>query len=92
MVSRRLPHRGSGWRALLPGALVVAIGVHAMYQFTTWFLGPKLANATDTYGLLGITATMLFWLYIFGRLVIGGATLNASLHDHRAGMTDQNEA
>lgn len=91
MVSGRLPHRGSGWRDLLPGAVVVAIGVHAMYLFTTWFLGPKLANATNTYGLLGVVATMLFWLYIFGRLVIGGATLNASLHDHRSSNTTPNE-
>jgi hypothetical protein len=47
-VSRRLPHRGSGWRELRPGAVLVAIGVHAMYLFTTWFLGPKLASATET--------------------------------------------
>lgn len=92
VVSRRLPHRGSGWRDLLPGALVVALGVHAMYLFMTWFLGPKLNNATDTYGLLGVVATMLFWLYIVGRLVISGATLNASLHDHHAGTTDAAEA
>ena len=83
-VSRRLPHRGSGWRDLLPGALVVAVGVHAFYLFTLWFLEPKLANATDTYGLLGVVATMLFWLYLVGRLVIGGATLNAALYDHRS--------
>lgn len=84
LVSSRLPHRGSGWRELLPGAVLVAVGVHAMYLFTTWFLGPKLASATATYGLLGVVGTVLFWLYIFGRLVIGGATLNASLHDHRS--------
>jgi uncharacterized BrkB/YihY/UPF0761 family membrane protein len=83
VVSAQLPHRGSGWRDLLPGALVVAVGVHGMYLFTTWFLGPKLASATATYGLLGVVATVLFWLYIFGRLVIGGATLNASVHDRR---------
>ncbi len=88
VVSARLPHRGSGWRDLLPGALVVAVGVHGMYLFTTWFLGPKLASATATYGLLGVVATVLFWLYIVGRLVIGGATLTASLYDHRARGTD----
>lgn len=84
-VSLRLPHRGVGWRDLLPGAVVVAIGVHGMYLFTTWFLGPKLASATHTYGLLGVVATMLFWLYVSGRLVIGSATLNVSVHDHRTG-------
>jgi len=95
LVSRRLPHRGSGWRELLPGAVLVAVGVHAFYLFTTWFLGPKLASSTSTYGILGVVGTMLFWFYIFGRLVIGGATLNASLHDHRiaeTGVTEVAEA
>lgn len=92
VVSRRLPHRGSDWRDLLPGAVVVAAGIHGMYLFTTWFLGPKLASATDTYGLLGVVSTLLFWLYIFGRLVIGGATLNASVHDHRTSKTSPPEA
>ena len=84
VVSGWLPHRGTGWRELLPGAVVVAVGIHAFYLFTLWFLGPKLNSATDTYGLLGVVATMLFWLYLVGRLVIGGATLNAALHDHRS--------
>lgn len=84
VVSRGLPHRGSGWRELVPGAVLVGIGVHAFYVFTAWFLGPKLDNATEVYGVMGVIATMLFWLYVFGRLVIGGATLNASLHDHRS--------
>jgi uncharacterized BrkB/YihY/UPF0761 family membrane protein len=84
VVSGWLPHRGSGWRELLPGAVVVAVGIHAFYLFTVWFLGPKLNSATDTYGLLGVVATLLFWLYLVGRLVIGGATMNAALHDHRS--------
>jgi membrane protein len=81
VASHWLPHRGSGWRGLLPGALVVAVGVHAFYLFTIFFLGPKLASATETYGVVGVFATLLFWLYLVGRLVIGGATLNASIYD-----------
>ena len=84
VASHWLPHRGSGWRGLLPGALVVAVGVHAFYLFTIWFLGPKLASATETYGVVGVFTTLLFWLYLVGRLVIGGATLNAALYDHRS--------
>jgi uncharacterized BrkB/YihY/UPF0761 family membrane protein len=84
VVSMRLPHRGSGWLVLLPGALLVAAGVHAFYLLTAWFLAPKLDSATDTYGLLGVVATWLFWLYLIGRLVIAGATLNAALLDHQS--------
>lgn len=86
VASHWLPHRGSGWRELLPGALVVAVGVHAFYLFTILFLGPKLASATETYGVVGVFATLLFWLYLVGRLVIGGATLNASLYDRRSAL------
>ena len=83
VVSSWLPHRGIGWRDLVPGAVLVAIGMQAFYLFATIFLAPKLANATQLYGLLGIAATVLFWLYVLGRLTIGAATLNASLYENR---------
>lgn len=82
-VSRLLPHRGVTWRGLAPGALLVAVGIQVFTIFTIWFLVPKLASATDRYGLVGVAATLLFWLYLIGRLVIAGATLNASLHEQR---------
>lgn len=84
MVSRVLPHRGGGWKDLVPGAVLLGIGAQAVYQFTTLLLTPKLANATQLYGLLGVTATALFWFYIVGRLMIGAATLNAALHEQRS--------
>jgi uncharacterized BrkB/YihY/UPF0761 family membrane protein len=85
VASRRLPHRGDGWLQLVPGAVLVAVGVQALHLFTTLFLGPKLTSATELYGALGIATTILFWLYIVGRLMIAGATLNASLHEQRSG-------
>jgi len=84
VASQRLPHRAVGWLELVPGAVLVAIGVQGLHLFTTLFLGPKLTSATELYGALGIATTILFWLYIVGRLVIAGATLNASLHEQRS--------
>ena len=92
LISRWLPHKGSGWRELLPGACLVAVGFQALYLFTTWFLAPKLDSATQLYGLVGVVSTFLFWLYIIGRLMIGAATLNASLDEHRAARTTDQEA
>lgn len=83
--SLRLPHRDLGWLKLLPGAALVAAGVQALHLFTTLYLGPRLTNSTELYGALGIATTILFWLYIVGRLVIAAATLNASLDEHRSG-------
>ena len=80
-VTSRLPHPGVGWAELVPCALLVGIGVQAFQLFATVFLAPKLANATQLYGLLGIVATALFWFYILSRLMIGGVTLNASVRE-----------
>ena len=84
VASRRLPHGDVGWMGLVPGAVLVAVGLEGLHLFTVYFLGPKLANATELYGVLGVVSTMLFWLYIGGRLVIGAATVNASLYEQRA--------
>ena len=86
--SRWLPHRGTSWTGLVPGALLVALGTQAFFAVTTWFLVPSISNATELYGLVGIVATALFWLYVLGRLTIGAATLNASLHEHVASSED----
>lgn len=85
--SRALPNRASGWRELVPGAAVVAVGLQAMHVFTAYFLGPKLTSATQLYGVIGIATTILFWFYIAGRLITTAATLNASLAERRSPPT-----
>jgi membrane protein len=82
--SRALPNRAASWRDLVAGAAVVAVGLQAMHLFTAYFLGPKLASATQLYGVIGITTTILFWFYIAGRLIITAATLDAALAERRA--------
>jgi uncharacterized BrkB/YihY/UPF0761 family membrane protein len=84
LATHKLPHRAAGWLDLLPGAVVVAVGMQAMHIFTAYFLGPKLTSATQLYGVIGIATTTLFWFYIAGRLIIAAATLNASLVERRA--------
>jgi len=81
LASRRLPHQGEGWAGLVPGAALIAVGVEAIHVFTVYFLGPKLVNATELYGVVGVVSTVLFWFYLTGRLIIGAATLNASLYE-----------
>ena len=82
-VSLLLPHRDVGWRALVPGALLVAIGFQALHVVTLWFAVPKLESSQSTYGPLGVVATLLFWGYLIGRLIVSAAILNASLYDER---------
>jgi uncharacterized BrkB/YihY/UPF0761 family membrane protein len=85
VASRYLPHEDVGWMGLIPGAALVAVGLEGLHLFTVYFLGPKLANATELYGVLGVVSTILFWLYIAGRLVVGAATINASLYEQSSG-------
>ena len=47
--SLRLPRGDLGWQELLPGVVLVAVGVQAMHIFTTLCLGPKLTHATELY-------------------------------------------
>ena len=68
---------------LARSSVLVAVGIQAFTIVTIWFLASKLASATALYGILGVAATFLFWLYILGRLFIAAATLNASLHEQR---------
>ena len=84
IASRHLPHPDVGWMGMVPGAAVVALGLQGLHLFTVYYLGPKLGSATELYGVLGVVSTILFWLYIAGRLVIGAATVNASLHEQRS--------
>ncbi len=54
-VSLHLPHRDAPWQALLPGALVVAIGFQVLHELVGNFLVPKLEKSTSLYGDLGAT-------------------------------------
>ena len=78
--SLRLPHRDASWRALLPGAILVAIGVQVLHGLIVEFLVPKLEKSTTLYGSLGAMTTILFFMYFAGRLVVTSPVLNSSLH------------
>lgn len=80
-----LPHANANWRALLPGAALVAIGHAAMQVATVLYFQPKLAKAPVLYGALGSAATLLLWLFLFARLFVAAAFLNATLWRRSSG-------
>jgi uncharacterized BrkB/YihY/UPF0761 family membrane protein len=74
-----LPHAGASWRALIPGAALIAIG-HAVLQVATiYYFAPKLTRAPALYGTLGSAATLLLWLFLIARAIVAAAFLNATL-------------
>jgi uncharacterized BrkB/YihY/UPF0761 family membrane protein len=81
---RGLPHAdGVTWRDLLPGALVVGIGVEALHLFTVVWIVRLIENKSESYGVLGTALALLFWAYVLGRVLTLSAVVNASRW-HRA--------
>jgi uncharacterized BrkB/YihY/UPF0761 family membrane protein len=87
-VSLRLPHGTASWQALLPGAFLVAVGFQVTHGLVVYLLGPKLEKATSLYGGLGVVATVLFFMWVVGRIVVTAPILNSSLHDELRGRDD----
>lgn len=78
-----LPHRANGLRELFPGAFLVAVGVQLIQIAVIFYFAPRLGRSEETYGALGVAATLLLWLYVMSRLFTGGTFLNATLWRHR---------
>jgi uncharacterized BrkB/YihY/UPF0761 family membrane protein len=79
LISDWLPHDDAPLRALMPGALLAAVGLQLLHLFAVFYVAAKLERASALYGGLGLAATFLFVLYIAGRLVISSAVVNAEL-------------
>lgn len=80
---RWLPGPDVPARDLWPGALLLGVGLQVMHLVGTLYLPGRLDRASDTYGTLGTAIVLLLWLYLFGRLMIAGGVLNATLRDLR---------
>jgi membrane protein len=80
-VSLHLPRRDAPWQALVPGALLVAIGFQVLHEAIGYLLVPKLEKSTSLYGGLGATTTLLFFMYMTALLVVTAPVLNSSLFD-----------
>jgi uncharacterized BrkB/YihY/UPF0761 family membrane protein len=78
-VSWKLPHAPCPARALIPGALLMAVGADVLQILTTYWIGYLVARKTSTYGAVGVALAVLLWVYILGRIMVGSAGLNAAL-------------
>jgi uncharacterized BrkB/YihY/UPF0761 family membrane protein len=83
-LSTQLAHRDVRWPALVPGALMVGVGLLFINIFNIYVTTRLVQGRADTYGALGIAAALLFSLVLVGRLIVLSAELNASLADRRA--------
>lgn len=80
---RWLPGPDLGPRDLLPGAILLAVGLHLMHLVGTLYLPGRIERASDTYGALGTAIVLLLWLFLCGRLMIVGGMLNDTMRQLR---------
>ncbi len=83
IVMKLLPNRAERWQDLLPGALVLALGIQCVQVAVVFYFAPKLERSSELYGVLGVAAVLLVWLYILARLATAAAFLNATLWERR---------
>lgn len=76
-----MPHANATWRALVPGATVVAVGIELMHVLVVLYLAPKLSRSPSLYGALGGATVVMLWLYLIARLFVLAAFLNATIWD-----------
>jgi uncharacterized BrkB/YihY/UPF0761 family membrane protein len=73
----------TSWAALVPGALLLAVGAEIIHAVTVYGIAAILSRKTGTYGAIGIALTLLFWAYLVGRLVVASVVLNAGIRLRR---------
>jgi uncharacterized BrkB/YihY/UPF0761 family membrane protein len=83
LVSLRLPHRAASWTDLIPGALLVGLGIEVVQLVFAYFIGPYAVAKQGTYGALGAAAALLLGLFLISRLIVGAAVVNATLWERR---------
>jgi membrane protein len=78
-VSSLLPRAaGTTWRSLVPGALLMAVGLEVLQLLTVYFFSRYIASKTEAFGSIGASIAFLLWAYLAGRLIVTGAFLNAA--------------
>jgi membrane protein len=84
-----LPHGDADWKALIPGALLVALGVQVIHLGTVLFIAGRIERSSETYGSLGVAFTLLFWLFVVSRVIVASAMLNAALAGGRRPTSEE---
>ena len=68
---------------LLPGAVIVGLGVGLLHLLTITFVAYEVSRKSSLYGAIGISLALLLWTYFVGRLLTASIAANASLWKRR---------
>jgi membrane protein len=65
-----LPNRTVPWRALVPAAVIGAIGLEILKVIGAYVVPVLVQRSSALYGTLGVVFALLAWLLVLGRLVV----------------------
>jgi uncharacterized BrkB/YihY/UPF0761 family membrane protein len=66
-----------GWRDVVPGALLVGVGIEALHIFTVVYIAHSFERKSETYGAIGGSLSLLLWAYVAGRILAASPVINA---------------
>ena len=87
-----LPRQPTRWAELVPGALVMTLGILGLHLVTVYWIAHQIESKTDTYGAIGAALAILLWAYFLGRLITASAVVNAALWQRRKEHAEQRAA
>ena len=74
-----LTSKSLGWREVIWGAIVAAIGWEVLQAFGSLLVEHQLKHMRPTYGLFALVIGLLVWLFLVARVVLYAAELNTVL-------------
>ena len=82
-VLRMLPREDVPWTSILPGAVLVGVGVRLLGLAVSTYFAYRLDHSNDLYGALGLAVVMMLFLFLVARLFVAAQFLNSTLHRRR---------
>lgn len=80
-----LANRDVGWRPLVYGAVLGAVGFELLKVLGGIYVPRAVASSSALYGSIGVVFAILAWLLIFSRLVVYSAILNVVMWERHHG-------
>jgi uncharacterized BrkB/YihY/UPF0761 family membrane protein len=78
LLARRVPKR-----ALIPGAVMIALAVTGLLLLTPWVISGQVTSSDREFGPIGVTLVLASWLLIFSMLVVAGTVAGATTVSRR---------
>lgn len=82
-----LGERRAGWRSLVPGAVLGAVGFEVLKLAGTVLVPRMVASSSALYGSIGVVFAIIAWLTLFSKLIVYSSAVNAVLYEDEHGYT-----